>query len=84
MKHSAISNVVSLLDRDYVAKRKEYAEREIPEYWLVDPARDVVIVLYLDGKQYSEIGQFRSSDRVISPTFPELQLTAEQVLRAGR
>jgi Uma2 family endonuclease len=24
-------------DRDYIAKRQQYAERGIPEYWLIDP-----------------------------------------------
>ena len=71
-------------DRDYVEKPKEYAARGIPEYWLIDPSRSVVIMLYLDGKQYTEIGQFRDSDRIICPTFPELRLMAEQVLRAGQ
>ncbi len=70
-------------DRDYVEKRREYASRGILEYWLIDPSRSVITVLDLGGDQYSEIGQFRDSDRVISPTFPELQLTAEQLLRAG-
>jgi Uma2 family endonuclease len=71
-------------ERDYVEKRAEYAMRDIPEYWLIDPVRNVVIVLVLKGKEYREIGQFRESDRVISPTFPELHLTAEQILKAGR
>lgn len=71
-------------DRDYVEKPKEYAARGITEYWLIDPARSVVILLYLDGKQYGEIGQFKDSECIISPTFPELRLTAEQVLRAGQ
>ena len=72
-------------DRDYVEKPKEYAARGIPEFWQVDPSPDraVVIVLTLkDGAYQSR--EFRGSDRVISPTFPELQLTAEQILRAGR
>lgn len=69
-------------DRDYIAKRKEYAARGIPEYWLVDPSRSVVLVLYLDRDQYREVGRFQQSDRVVSPTFPDFQLTAEQVLDA--
>lgn len=70
-------------DRDYVDKRTEYASRGISEYWLIDPIRAVVIVLSRDGDRYYEIGQFRNRDRVVSPTFPELQVTAEQILKAG-
>ncbi|MER3435781.1 MAG: Uma2 family endonuclease [Leptolyngbya sp. ERB_1_1] len=70
--------------RDYVRKRAQYAARAIPEYWLIDPARDVVLVLNLEREQYCEIGQFRNDDRVSSPTFPTLHLTAEQILTAGR
>ena len=72
-------------DRDYVDKPKEYAARGIPEFWQVDPdkGRKVVIVLTLkDGAYQSR--EFRGSDRVVSPTFPNLQLSAEQILRAGR
>lgn len=71
-------------DRDYIEKRREYAERGIPEYWLIDPEREVVIVLQLDADRYIEVGQFRRSDLVISPTFSQLQLTAEAILGAGR
>ena len=70
-------------DRDYIHKPKEYATRGIPEFWQIDPSRSVVIVLNLkDGAYQSR--EFRGSDRVLSPTFPDLQLTAEQILRAGR
>lgn len=71
-------------DRDYIEKRREYASRGIAEYWLIDPTRAVVIVLSLEGEQYSEIGRFRNDDRVSSRTFPELNLTAAQILNAGR
>jgi len=69
-------------DRDYVEKPKEYAARGIPEFWQVDPIRSVVVVLTLKDGAYRS-GEFRGNERVISPTFPDLQLTAEQVLRAG-
>ena len=72
-------------DRDYVEKPKEYAARGIPEFWQVDPNSDraVVIVLTLKNGAYQS-REFRGSDRVVSPTFPDLKLTAEQILRAGR
>jgi Uma2 family endonuclease len=70
-------------DRDYVEKPKEYAARGIPEFWQVDPDRAVVIVLSLkDGAYQSR--EFRGGNRAISPTFPDLQLTAEQILNAGQ
>jgi Uma2 family endonuclease len=69
-------------DRDYIDKRQEYAERGIPEFWLIDPSRSVVIVLFLKAGSYTAI-EFRGSDRVLSPTFPELNLVAEYALRAG-
>jgi Uma2 family endonuclease len=35
----------------------------------------------IDGEY--QVTQFRSSDKVQSPTFPELNLTAEQIFTAG-
>jgi Uma2 family endonuclease len=70
-------------DRDYVDKRREYAARGIGEYWIVDPARKVVLVLCLDGTVYKE-QQFQGQKLIVSPTFPKLKLTAEQVVNAGR
>lgn len=69
-------------DRDYVEKPREYAKRGIPEFWQVDPDRAVVTVLTLKNGAYVA-RSFRGSDRIVSPTFDELQLTAAQVLGAG-
>jgi Uma2 family endonuclease len=70
-------------DRDYIEKPKEYAARGIPEFWQVDPDTAVVIVLTLKDEAYQS-REFRGSDCVLSYTFPRLNLTAEQILRAGR
>jgi Uma2 family endonuclease len=70
-------------DRDYVEKPQEYAARGIPEYWLIDPHRQWVMVLTLNGESYqSQI--FQGQALVISPTFPDLNVTAERFLRAGK
>jgi len=67
-------------ERDYIAKREQYAARGIPEYWIADPDDEVVIVLQLQAGTYVEVGRFQGNERILSPTFPALELTAEQVL----
>jgi Uma2 family endonuclease len=66
-------------DRDYINKRAQYAAIDVPEYWLVDPKTQTVLVLELQGDAYQEVGTFEGDDRIISPNFPELTLTAKQV-----
>ena len=70
-------------DRDYIEKRREYAERGIREYWIVDPYRQVVLVLTLEETSYEE-QRFTEQMAISSPTFPNLNLTADRVLKAGR
>ncbi|MGG6265109.1 Uma2 family endonuclease [Leptolyngbya sp. AN03gr2] len=70
-------------NRDYVEKPNEYAARGIPEFWRIDPERSIVTVLKLENGTY-QAKDFRGSELIVSPTFPTLQLTAEQILRAGR
>jgi Uma2 family endonuclease len=69
-------------ERDYVHKPVEYAARGIPEYWIVDPSRNVVLILTLDGKQYPQQA-FTGNQAILSASIPGLALTAEQVLNAG-
>jgi Uma2 family endonuclease len=69
--------------RDYLEKPVEYADRGIPEFWIVDPARAWVLVLILQGNSYQK-AEFKGSDSIVSVAFPNLRLTAEQVLKAGR
>lgn len=69
-------------ERDYSDKWLEYAQREVPEYWIIDPTAGVVVVLSLDEKIYQEI-RFTGNQAIDSPTFPLLKRLASEILRAG-
>jgi len=71
-------------ERDTVEKRKQYAKRGIPEYWLIDPENRSITVLALTEDSYVEHGVFQGSSRIQSATFGLLPLTAQEVLEAGR
>jgi Uma2 family endonuclease len=68
--------------RDYEDKRDQYADRGIPEYWLIDPDRAWVMVGMLKPTGY-KFTTFRNKTVIISSTFSTLALTAEQILKAG-
>jgi Uma2 family endonuclease len=80
---------------DYYLKLADYEEMGIPEYWIVDyaalgarkfignPKQPTFSVYQLIDGEY-QVSQFRGSDKIISPAFPELNLTAEQVFKAGQ
>jgi Uma2 family endonuclease len=77
---------------DYIDKLDEYQRLGISEYWIVDylalgsrnylgnPKKPTVFVYLLDENGVYQMTAFRGSDRIISRTFPELALTAEQIL----
>ncbi len=67
--------------RDYVTKRREYAARQIPEYWIIDPDQLRLTVCGLVDGQYAAT-EFRGNDLIASALFPNLNLTAHQLLQA--
>lgn len=67
-------------ERDYERKRAQYAARGIAEYWAIDPIEQVVTVLRLENGQYVEVGVFRDGEAIVSPMFPQLSLTVQQIL----
>jgi len=68
--------------RDYEAKRKQYQERGIPEYWLLNPETETIEVLELKDGQYIRFGVFQGSTLIQSPNLKTLTFTAEQVFTA--
>lgn len=67
-------------ERDYIAKRSQYQDLGIPEYWIVDPQEKLVTVLVLVNAVYDSVGTFQGDELVRSPQFPELQATTAQIL----
>ncbi len=77
---------------DYIDKLDEYQRLGISEYWIVDylalgsrnylgnPKEPTVFVYLLDEHGVYQMTAYRGNERIISRTFPELALTAEQVL----
>ncbi|NEQ64827.1 MAG: Uma2 family endonuclease [Symploca sp. SIO2D2] len=65
--------------RDYVEKRQQYEQLGIPEYWIIDPQTRLVTVLLLVSGRY-QATEFSGKQQMISRTFPQLKLTAAQIL----
>lgn len=52
--------------RDVVDKRLDYAEAQVPEYWIVDPRDKTITVLKLEGTSYVEHGIFNRAQHASS------------------
>jgi len=75
---------------DYHNKFSNYEEMGIPEYWIVDyaalggrkfignPKQPTIFVCELIDGEY-QMTPLRGDDRIVSPTFPQLNLTPQQV-----
>lgn len=66
-------------DRDYRHKRAQYAAIGTPEYWLIDPFAQTVMVLTLAGEAYREVGIFSREATIVSVELRELELTVAQI-----
>ncbi|WP_416670452.1 Uma2 family endonuclease [Egbenema bharatensis] len=69
-------------DRDYINKRAQYAAIGVPEYWLIDPVAQTVMVLRLEGETYQEIGVFDHQSAIASVEFAGLELTVAQLFES--
>ncbi|MDF0551940.1 Uma2 family endonuclease [Kamptonema sp. UHCC 0994] len=77
---------------DYLKKLADYEAMGIPEYWIVDylglggmryignPKRPTISIYQLIDGEY-QINQFREQERIESPTFTDLILTANQIFK---
>ena len=70
-------------ERDLVQKRTDYAEAQIPEYWIVDPQTVTITVLVLHGSRYVVHGVFASGTFAAGLLIPHLTLDVAAVFAAG-
>jgi Uma2 family endonuclease len=85
----AIEVVSTNWQDDYAIKQIAYQALGIQEYWIVDylglggrnfigyPKQPTISVYYLVDGEY-DLHQFRSTELIKSPTFPDLQLSIEK------
>lgn len=64
--------------RDLVMKRLWYAEAGVPEYWILDPANDLLTILELSGREYATRAVLERSDTLTTPTIPGFALPLER------
>ncbi|MBD2177767.1 Uma2 family endonuclease [Pseudanabaena sp. FACHB-1998] len=86
--------VSSNWQNDYARKVEDYAALGIPEYWIADylglggirhigkPKQPTLSIGALVDGEY-EINLFRGNEAIASPTFPNLKLTAKEILNTG-
>ncbi|MBD2597252.1 Uma2 family endonuclease [Nostoc spongiaeforme FACHB-130] len=79
---------------DYYNKFRDYEEMGIPEYWIADyaglggrkfignPKQPTIFVCELVDGEY-QMTPFQGNANIVSPTFPQLNLTAQQIFDAA-
>jgi Uma2 family endonuclease len=79
---------------DYLTKLGEYEKLGIPEYWIVDylglggrrlignPKQPTITICQLVNEEY-QLQQFQAEERLVSPAFPDLNLTVPQIVQVG-
>ncbi|HET6879465.1 MAG TPA: Uma2 family endonuclease [Pirellulales bacterium] len=68
--------------RDLVDKRGDYAEGNVPEYWIVNPEDETISVLRLDAGNYVEAGVYRRGEIAPSPLLAGFTVDVSSVFDA--
>jgi Uma2 family endonuclease len=81
-----VMEVVSDEDRrrDTETKRFEYARAGIPEYWIVDPSKERITVLRLEGNHYVTHGEFERGGQAHSALLAGFGVDAAAVFDSGK
>lgn len=68
--------------RDLVEKRSDYAEAGIPEYWIVDPERETILLLGLKDGQYQDVALVGRDSKLKSLLLVGLEVSVESLFDA--
>src|SRR5262245_12416160 len=66
--------------RNWERKPRAYANAGIPEYWIVDPQKQVIRVLALQGDSYKVYGDFGPGTKAKSVLLPGFTVPVDEVL----
>src|SRR4051794_40754415 len=69
-------------ERDLVLKRQDYAAAGVPEYWIVNPSNETILVLLLNKNRYRRLGSFSRGSVARSSLLQGFQLGVDQVFDA--
>ncbi len=69
-------------ERDLIDKRGDYAEGQVPEYWIVNPQTETITVLHLRGEAYEEAGIYGRGASAASRLLPEFSIAVAAVFDA--
>ena len=70
--------------RDYETKVLDYAEAGIPEYWIVDPQKNLVTVLTLQAEKYVLHGEFTAGQIATSVLLSEYSVKVDELFAAAK
>ena len=79
-------------DRDLVEKRREYAAAGVPEYWIVDPEEECIVVLHLASREteqdgdrvYAEEARYGRGDQAVCVSLDDFTVDVSAVLDEGQ
>jgi Uma2 family endonuclease len=65
--------------RDTQEKPRDYAEANIPEYWIINPLDETITVLVLQEGVYTSAGIFRRGERAGSTLLDDFSVSVDEV-----
>jgi Uma2 family endonuclease len=68
--------------RDLVEKRHDYAQARIPEYWIVNPLTETILVYRLKGRKYPRAMQYRRGTKASSQVLSGFSVAVADVFDA--